>query len=634
MSWSDGLSDEQIHAASRFGRHTRLLAGPGTGKTRCLTRHAGYLVEVEGVEPKDVLLVTFTRAAAAHMRSEIEGLFGADAEKPRVMTLHSFALQTILRHPTRTLLPQPIRIADDYEEREIIREDLKAILGLHRVNEAEDLLNQLSADWERLSADQADWEERFPDPRFLGAWREHRAVFGYTLRAELVYQLKLAFASGELEIDNPPRHVLVDEYQDLNPCDLAVVAELVRRGAELYCAGDDDQSIYGFRYAHPEGIRRFPDDYTPNALLELRECRRCAQRILEYALFVADQDPRRLQKPIRSTRRGGPGDVRVLSFSNQAAEAWGIARLCRWLMDAAKVPPDEILVLLRSDHGRRFSQPLESQLSALGVPVSTAADPMRVLDEPDGRWLLSLLRLVDNPEDHLAWRTVLHLTEGVGPATVRGLYATARDSGAGFADVVRQAAEGDADTRLPRRAQVAYDSVQASLTQTRNTDYPDIMALVRDLADREVDDAEERSLVLDLIGAVVEQAEAETLPALLRSLTAALGGLEQDRQADTVSIMTMHQAKGLSADAVIIAAAEDEYIPGPAQGSQIDDERRLLYVSLSRARDYLCVTHCAHRTGRQMHSGRTAGTSVRTLSSFLRGGPVSPEDGMGLARSL
>ena len=634
MAWNDGLSEEQIRAASCCGQHTRLLAGPGTGKTKCLTAHAAFLAEERGVRPQDILLVTFTRAAAAHMRSEIEGLFGAATEKPRAMTLHSFALQTILRHPTRTHLPQPVRIADDYEERWIILEDLKAILELPGVDDARDRLNQLSADWERLTAQRADWEERFPDPRFLGAWREHRAVFGYTLRAELVYQLKTALASGELAIDDAPRHLLLDEYQDLNPCDLAVVAELAREGAELFCGGDDDQSIYGFRYADPTGIRRFPDDYRPNELVELQECRRCCQRVLDYALFVADQDTRRLAKPIHSVREGAHGDVRVLNFYNQDAEAWGIAELCRWLIESRGVSPEEILVLLRSDDGGRFSQPLERQLALHGVPVAIAADPMRVLDQPDGRRLLSLLRLIDNPDDHLAWRTVLKLSRGVGQVALDRLYEHARNAGVGFAHAIHQTAGGNAGGRLSRPAQEVYDSVQECLAEVGDAGHADVMALVTDLAERAIEDLDRRAAVLDLIRGVAERAEADTLPALLRSLATALGRLEQDRPADTVSIMTMHQAKGLSADAVIIAAAEDEYIPGRAQGSEVDDERRLLYVSLTRARDYLFVTHCSRRTGRQMRSGRNPTTATRTLSSFLRGGPVEPEPGVDFVRAL
>jgi DNA helicase-2/ATP-dependent DNA helicase PcrA len=225
MAWSDDLTDEQTKAAAHQGRHARLLAGPGTGKTRSLTRHAMFLVESQGIAADKILVVTFTRAATEELRNRLRAEFGESAKLPIVSTLHSFALKTVLANSARVRLPSPIRIADDYEERHIIQEDLKAILALEKIKELAELLHLLSADWERLTP---DWEHRFPNPKFLGAWREHRTIFGYTLRSELVYQLKLAFTEGKLMLKDPPQHLLVDEYQDLNACDLAVIKEIAR----------------------------------------------------------------------------------------------------------------------------------------------------------------------------------------------------------------------------------------------------------------------------------------------------------------------------------------------------------------------------------------------------------------------
>src|SRR5207248_11028714 len=109
----------------------------------------------------------------------------------------------------------------------------------------------------------------------------------------------------------PPSHILVDEYQDLNPCDLAVIQRLTALGAELFVAGDDDQSIYGFRYANPEGIRRFDREYTPSTSLALEECRRCDSRVLDVALYVARQDARRIEKRLIAVAGAGTGEVRI-----------------------------------------------------------------------------------------------------------------------------------------------------------------------------------------------------------------------------------------------------------------------------------------------------------------------------------
>src|SRR5690242_3528422 len=138
MAWDNNLTEEQKSAASHFGKHARLLAGPGTGKTRSLTRRVMYLVEEKNVAPNSILALTFTRAATAELKGRLKVEFGQGGELPRVSTLHSFALKTILENPARVRLPSPIRIVDDFEERWIIQEELKAVLGLQKVSEVAD----------------------------------------------------------------------------------------------------------------------------------------------------------------------------------------------------------------------------------------------------------------------------------------------------------------------------------------------------------------------------------------------------------------------------------------------------------------------------------------------------------------
>ena len=335
MSWSDGLLPEKEAAVTHTGTNARLLAGPGTGKTRTLTSRIAYVASELDVPHDEILALTFTRAAAGELRSRVSDMLSdTSSDLPQIATLHSFALQAILKHGAGNRLPSPIRIADDYEERWIIQEDLKEILGLHRVEEAQDLIQRLSADWETLAADEAEWAIRFPDPRFIAAWREHRTIYGYTLRAELVYQLKLALEEGAIELTEAPSHLLVDEYQDLNACDLSVVNNMTKAGAELFAAGDDDQSIYGFRGAEPEGIRRFIREYAGSADLTLTECRRCAPNILEIALYVARQDTGRIEKPLNPYTASGLGNVHLLRFEDYTKEAVAIAKIARWLVDS------------------------------------------------------------------------------------------------------------------------------------------------------------------------------------------------------------------------------------------------------------------------------------------------------------
>jgi len=644
MPWDDGLITEQRTAAGHSGTHARLLAGPGTGKTFTLTRHICFLVEQCHIIPKEIVAVTFTRTAARELRQRVESILGT-GNAPRISTLHSFALRQLLLNSMRlTSLPQPLRIADDWEERNIVLEDLKSLLGLRRVVEAQDLLNGLSADWQSLTADNADWESCLPNPQFLAAWREHRNIYGYSLRAELVYQLKRAMEQrGDFQLEGNARHFLIDEYQDLNRCDLAVVQQIASRNVELFVAGDDDQSIYGFRKAHPEGIRRFTRDYTGSRELFLGMCKRCDQNILDLGLFVARQDHRRIDKIITPEPGRMPGEVYILRFYDQDLESAGVARICRHLIDRHGFQPDDILILLRSDRNAVFTIPLRRQLDAANIPNMTITEGDGPLDTPKGRTLLAFLRLLANPNDHLAWRTLMMtFCTNVGAGSIGCLYDLCRIRGEGFAQVILAAESGPNiipglyRDRIARGISKIRTKLQTLLPNggRDSGSRGSLMDAMIQIVDRIIDDVHERHPVMEELRMAAEASDATTIEELIRATEVAGEDIEQELEAGKVNILTMHRAKGLTAKAVIVVAAEDEYIPGRAQGDAAEDERRLLYVSLTRAKHHLFVTYCDRRTGRQRYTGRTSGTNARSLTTFLRDGPLRPVDGQAFIQRL
>lgn len=636
MAWDDDLNNDQKDAASHIGDHACLLSGPGTGKTLCLARRILYLIEEENVLPSEIMALTFTRAAAAELRCRVQSELEEGSDIPHISTLHSFALRTILRQLSGSRLPQPIRIADDYEERNIIQEDLKRILNAEKISEVYQLLNQLSSDWETLIADEPNWEQRFPNPAFLGAWREHRKIFGYILRSELVYQLKHAIDEEEIQVVENIRYLLVDEYQDLNACDLGVIERISSSTVELYAAGDDDQSIYGFRYANPDGIRRFHQDYHGSVPLHLRECLRCDRRILDLGLYVARQDTRRTEKDLYCCSGAKNGEVQILGFPDQAKEALGIAQICKWLIDEQKIKPHEILILLRSDRHQQFSEPIREALSSRCIPVSANANPLSALDECEGRHFLCLLRLLVNTSDHLAWRTLLNIRRNaIGKQALSNLYDLARNNGQSFYEVIAYVC---ADPNIMRyggaNIKKEFESINNIIRDIDGDDLSDLAEFIEEFANRQIENDDLRSKILRIFLRVLKNSEINDLGQLLRTISVSLENNEQDMETGSINIMTMHQAKGLSADVTFIAAAEDEYIPGRAIGNEIGDERRLLYVSLTRARHFLYITHCQKRTGRQSHSGRTSGATRRTLTQFLSGGPIGSRSGISYINSL
>ncbi len=638
MPWDDDLLEEQREAAAHVGTHARLLAGPGTGKTLTLTRRICHLITEKGVEPDHILAITFTRAAAGELRQRVTKELGAD-KSPRISTLHSFALRQLIKNAAIiTALPNPLRIADDWDERNIIMEDIRRLLELPSVSTARQFLAQMSADWQSLTADDENWDERFPDPRFLAAWQEHRAIYGYTLRSELVYQLKRGLAVyGDFELESPIEYLLVDEYQDLNRCDIAIVEYIARRGVELFSAGDDDQSIYGFRMAHPEGIRRFPTDYPGAALLELQVCKRCDEAILQLGLFVAKQDIRRVEKLVRPESGAGRGEVEILRFPDQFAEAQGIAAICKYLIHNFGYAPHEILVLLRNDNKGGFSRPIMECLTENGIDTKLPTDEANPLSDSDGRCFLAFLRLAASLDDSLAWRTLLQVwCNGIGPKALDSIYNLARAHGESFAQTLLTA-KGDPSSipsTFRNKLQGAIKGIEENLVklfpQGGNSEFDSresFIAALTAAALVEVHSDDQRLQILKGLSNIIDTSGATSIVDLIRGIGTSYEEDAEEVEEGKVNILTMHRAKGLTAEAVVVAAAENEYIPGRAIGEGIDDERRLLYVSLTRAKHHLFVTYCSQRTGQQTHTGSKAGTPRRSLTQFLRDSPYTPKDG-------
>lgn len=644
MAWFSNLLDNQKDAASCNGDKVVLLAGPGTGKTLTLTRRICYLIEEQGVKPEDIYVITFSRAAAAELRTRITKELG-ETSIPKTSTLHSFALSQLLRLTKyNNNLPKPIRIADDWEERHIVLEDLKRQLSISKVPNVKDLLNQMSSDWQSLTADEQEWENRFPNPRFIGAWREHRQVYAYTLRSELVYQLKHTIQQNPQIIDNIGfSHLLVDEYQDLNRCDLAVIKFLSEAGIRLFVSGDDDQSIYGFRKAHPMGIRRFTLDYQQSESKNLNICKRCDQNILDFSLFVARQDPLRIDKVIvsDSTRTA---DIRVLRFDNQITEAEGLSRLCRYLINHEGIQAQDILILLRSNKNNCFSNIIANSLLDHGISVKTQETESSVFDDTGGRRLLSYLRLISNPSDELSLRTLIQTTQGIGPGAIDSIYRICLDRSIRFTQALDQIAQQPLIlTRWGNGVKLAYDKIRECLVRYKkpydpsgitNAELQDLISIICTDLDLQVT---KQVQILNWLQNYIDTSDDELLKldTVLREKDTSLENAEVVFEEGKVHIMSMHKAKGLTAEAVIIPACEDEHIPGRnTEIESMKEEMRLLYVSLTRAKHYLYLTYCNRRTDSQCYAGSNLGRTQRTLSRFLADAPVSPTDGTQFTRSL
>lgn len=620
------LSDEQKAPINSKSDHKIVLAGPGTGKSFTILGYIVDLIKEKKVDPKTILLITFTRAATNELKQKVRKELGQESELPSVFTLHGFSLRQLMKNAEKIkALPEGFSIANDFEERYIIMEDIKGLIKAEKIKDVKKLFNLLSANWETLNIEKGDWEVSFDNPEFLGAWQEHRNIYGYMLRSELVYQLKKALEQEQnIKIDNPIDYLIVDEYQDLNQCDLAIIEHLRNSGTKVFCAGDDDQSIYGFRFAYPEGIRNFLKEVPNSEGYKLAECFRCDENILTLALQVIGQDAKRIPKKLKSMS-GLKGDVKVLRFANQYEEAKKIAETIRILVDKKGIPESEVIILLRSDHNRNFSKPIIDQLLAHGLTLNQEKDNLSVFEQASGRYFLSLLKFLKNPQHDLAIRTILELTRGLGATTFNSIYEHAKARKIRFHKAVELILSGEI-TEVPN---------SNKLNETLKAIYG-----LRDKL-KEEDNIEKaletlKEFIPDFTGefythvkALTETKSLKNIDELIEFANELLSPATEtpDENVNGIRIMSMHQAKGLTAKATFIVAAEEEYTPGRGD---VDEERRLFYVSITRAKHYLFISFCNDRLDNQAHSGfLNEPTTKRNFTRFLRDLPtVKPLDGV------
>jgi len=597
-------------------KHACILAGPGTGKSSTII---SYIYKVKEQYPdKNIRLLTFTRATNTELADKI-----IESGKETIIssTIHSFAISVLLGNPGTSGLPEPIRIADDWEWDELIRKDLALKLGIS-ANEVEKLKNEMSASWESLTEIQDESIPQELRAKYMGLWEEHRKVIGYSLLSELPFRLKIAL-EGNSELDLGGFNlVAIDEYQDLNACDLNCFSHISKRGTTIIAIGDDDQSIYRFRKAHP---RRFPEEYKAE-VYPLSISHRCGKKILDWANFVIGGDTTRASKPLLSPSADNPeGNVGYLVFNRESSEAEGIIKLISWLTNSQHIPYEEILILVRT---KAISRIVKISLKKSNIPFSNPDELLELLNQTQTRHFLAYLKLLVDKTDSLAWWSLLKMTNGVGKDTISAIYELAKKYNKTFGvTILNQANTGF--TEIKNFKNKLSTLVQDVLKKLEKIEVPEnskwgtwILEQVKESL------LPEPSQELEGLLLKVDEAKLEnegSLGQYINQIEPTIKDIMNSKIPDKLRIMSLSKSKGLTVKAVIIAGVEDGIIPHPDADRQ--EERRLLYVGMTRAREYLFLTRSRRRIGPSARSGRTNVAGTRTICPFLAGGPVQEEDG-------
>ena len=655
----EGLNPQQRAAVLHAGRPLLIVAGAGSGKTAVLTRRIAHLIGARGVHPGQILAITFTNKAAAEMRERVASLVGPTAQRMWVATFHSTCVRILrMQHALVPGLNSNFSIYDADDSRRLLSMiardmdlDVKKFTGRVLSNRISNLKNELIGP-DRAASDAETTRNPF-DEVVARVFRE------YQVRLRAANALDFDDLIGEtvrIFREHPDvaeyyrrrfRHVLVDEYQDTNHAQYALVSALVGKPggevppSELCVVGDSDQSIYAFRGATIRNIEEFEEDYPDAESILLEQNYRSTQTILSAANALIARNENRREKKLW-TDLGEGEQIKGYVADNEHDEARFITNEIDDLVDRGEATYSDIAVFYRTNNS---SRPLEDVFIRMGVPY-TVVGGTRFYERREVRDIVAYLRVIANPDDDVSMRRIINTPRrGIGDKAQSHVALHAEDTGTSFGAALRAAARGEVAmvAARSRNSMKGFAELLDGIAADMGTgDIGDIGDLVEAILDRTGYRAElERSsdpqdaTRLDNLNELVSVAREFSAEAALRegmeelddaagdgaaagdgmddgqpepgSLQAFLERVSLVADADqipddergVVTLMTLHTAKGLEFPVVFVTGWEDGQFPhlrAMGDPKELAEERRLAYVGLTRARKRLYISRAQTRS--------------------------------------
>lgn len=572
--WLNGIEGDAAHELiESHDRIIRVVAGPGSGKTTCLKRRIQRLVQKDGVDPGTIFAGTFTRAIARELREAL-------GTEVCVSTLHSLACDLLRKHPAACQGMQ-LRFLLKYEE-DVMLYDLERVAApLGDIYERRKELLSLQASREKRMT--------YKNAAFAGAVRQWLQRHRGMLIGEVVYLCVTGLESEDIS-SGIFDHVVIDEYQDLTAAEQELIRMIWSGKSALTVMGDNDQSIYGFRFNHPEGITDFNTAWPECKDLSFVDNRRCGARILNFAnIMMAEAGSKR---PPMNSKSGRMGELRAVQWDTLDDEIKGLAEYINKRSD------ESFLVLVpRRFIGYRLAD-------AIGLDARTTFTE-EILEHPIARESFTALSLLAAPDDFVSARVWLGLHQTKREHDQRrnaNAYASIAADIGGH-ELIRRISAGEirvtgkGQNNIKKRAKSATEMIERRMTPKDAVD----SLFNESLAKEENDDEKCRWLTNDLrelraaAHEILARQDSPTLAEvvdIMRYRIATRSPVQKNIQEEPrVRIMTLHSAKGLEADNVVIAGVIDQFMPGKETlSAMVAEQRRLLYVSVTRARDSLIIS--------------------------------------------
>jgi DNA helicase II / ATP-dependent DNA helicase PcrA len=594
-----------------------VLAGAGSGKTRVIAHRIAWLLGVEGIGPRHVLAVTFTNKAAGEMRRRVEDLLlPAGIRPPLIATFHSACVR-ILRERARLVGLEPSFVIYDEEDRlSIVKEAMRQLDMDERQTTPASVVHRIShAKNHMLSVEEAERLARTPrEERIAQLYRLYedrlRAVGGVDFDDLLLLVVRLLETSPEslAWYRTLWTHVLVDEYQDTNRAQYRIIQLLTQEHRNLCVVGDPDQSVYRWRGADLRNILDFEKDFPDCLVIPLEQNYRSTKRILDIASAIIANNRARRDKRLWTENDEGE-QARVYRAWDESEEAGWVAQTVRSLHGEG-LEYGDVAVFYRTNAQSRV---LEDALRRASIPYVIVGG-VRFYERREIKDIVAYLRLSVNPADDVAFRRAIAApSRGVGKATLDRLADAARARGV---SLLATCAELPADlASKARRALDGFGRLIARLAERRATltlpafiDEVAIASGYRDAlkaeqtaeADARLENIEELVAASEEFVATQEAAGAESVPleAFLDSIALVADVDSLDEDVEGVTLMTLHSAKGLEFPAVFLTGMEEGVFPHSRSmddPEELEEERRLCYVGITRAEQRLWLSYALHR---------------------------------------
>ena len=633
---SSAAQQAQLVAACETNPHVRLIAGPGSGKSRTILLRLEHLIS-QGVSPAEIYVISFTRASAIDLRTRVTDAFAKGTNAlvgsqiaDNVSTMHSLALKLLASaNLLASMYPAPPVVLDRWQQENIFDTEFSTTANI-TPKRAKEVRAAYDAHWQTLSALNILGGPTPPSPSEQTAFDSYyptaKSLYSCLLPGEVVRSCVNEINQGNITSSHLPgiKHLIVDEYQDLNNCDQEFVDHLAAFGANIFVAGDDDQSVYSFRHAAPNGIVNYLSNH-PNATSHnLQHCFRCTPAVLSAAGTLISHSPARIQKNHVSMYQNSTppvsGGFNMWRCPTGAQEAQWIAESCRDLV-AAGIQPNQILILLRSN--KIQGQVLYDALDSASVQYEPArADSL--LEEEMPRLVHSLLEVVKNPTNkYVPYRVILGKLHGVGKTTCTGIANRTVATNLNFRDLFYLPLPPKAFTKTQATAIDRVASIISTINgwsssdtfSTREAAITQIGSQVFSAQTKTGLDALNywKSLVNSLQPAMTldelySYLDSETEAGRFQILDSVAKRLslhsvnQQNVPENRVRVLTMHGAKGLEGQVVFIPGAEQGIIPSShtiTAAGLLNEERRLMYTAITRTKACCIVTLAVSRMGTQ-----------------------------------